>query len=87
MRGIWVDEIAEEHASGGDASVPLYLTLPGARGGDIAALVERGILELADNGAIKEPERLSVVAIENSPLAVVELQKRIPRPKDRRAAS
>ncbi len=78
IRELWVHEARRlEHKwSPGDA--PLYLTLPGARGGDIRAMADGGVIELAENGAVVDPEELKFVAVEYAPGAIVELQRRYP---------
>lgn len=52
VRGIWVEEVRRVQDAARPKGVPLYLTLPGAHGGDILALADEGIIELAENGAI-----------------------------------
>jgi len=78
VRGIWLAEVEERDSAEVSGSVPLYLTLPGARGGDIAAMIDRGLVPLEENGAISDPEQMRIVAVEQSPSAVVELQGRFP---------
>lgn len=78
VRQLWVQEITRVDGTSNPGDVPLYLTTPGALGKDIALLVEEGILELEENEAVKEPEKLRLVAIENSLIARVELRKQFP---------
>jgi hypothetical protein len=78
VRNLWIEEVARVDKTPDPGGVPLYLTTPGALGKDIALLVKNGILELEENEAVKEPEKLRLVAIENSPLANVELRKKFP---------
>ena len=78
VRKLWVEEVARVDATSSPADVPLYLTMPGAAGKDIALLVENGILELEENEAVKDPEEIRIVAIESSPLASVTLNRRFP---------
>lgn len=78
VRQLWVEEVARVDGTPDPGDVPLYLTTPGALGKDIALLIEHGILELEENEAVKEPEKLRLVAIENSLIARVELRKRFP---------
>ncbi len=78
VRKIWVEEVEEHHGNAPPEPVPLYLTLPGARGGDIAALIEHDLITLTETGAIADAESMRVVAVEGSPDAVVELQGRYP---------
>ena len=76
MRGLWVEEV--QRLAGGDTDVPLYLTMPGARGGDIQALIDAGIIDLTETNAVADPEKTRLVAVENSPQAIVELQRHFP---------
>jgi len=78
VRELWIDEVELQDQSPPDTRVPLYLTLPGARGGDIEALIDRGVLRRTGTPAIEEPEALKVVAIEHSPTAIIALQTRYP---------
>jgi hypothetical protein len=78
VRKLWVEEIARVNGTPDPGGVPLYLTTPGALGMDIALLVENGILELEENEAVKEPEKLRLVAIESSLLANAKLRKKFP---------
>lgn len=78
VRGLWVNEVRIADGSEPPQSVPLYFTLPGAAGADIQALVDAGLIKLTETGAIADAERLRVVAVEHSPMAVVELQRRFP---------
>lgn len=78
VRDIWMEEVGRRDDADVPPSVPLYLTLPGASGGDIAAMIAEGLVPLEENGAIADPEQLRIVAVEQSPAAVVELQGRFP---------
>lgn len=78
VRELWMDEVQRHEGEQLPDDVPLYLTLPGARGGDIEALIDRGVLRLTETGAIEDPEAMKVVAIEHSPSAVIALQRRYP---------
>jgi hypothetical protein len=78
VRQLWMEEIARVDGTPDPGDVPLYLTTPGALGKDISLLVEHGILELEENEAVKEPEKLRFVAIENSLIARIELRKQFP---------
>jgi len=73
---LWVDEV--RRVADTESDVPLYLTMPGARGGDIQALIDAGIIDLTETNAVAEPGKLRLVAVENSPQAIVELQKLFP---------
>jgi len=78
IREIWLKEVEERDSAKPPVPVPLYFTLPGARGGDVAAMVERGLVPVEETGAISDPEQMRIVAVEQSPGAVVELQGRFP---------
>lgn len=78
VREIWVGEVEEHHEAPPPEPVPLYLTLPGAAGRDIAVLIERKLLTLTETGAIADAESMRVVAVEGSPVAAIELQTRYP---------
>ncbi len=79
VRGLWVDEVRRADGLPGSGEAPLYLTLPGAHGGDIDELIRAGVVTLAKNEAsIQNPEELRLVALENSPIAYVELRRRYP---------
>lgn len=78
VRALWVEEVSRADAVTPGESVPLYVTLPGARGGDIQALIDGGLLVLAETSAVKDIRSMRVVAIERSPDAVVALGKRFP---------
>jgi hypothetical protein len=76
VRGLWVDEV--QRVADGEHDVPLYLTMPGARGGDIQALIDAGVIDRTETTAIADPGRIRLVAVESSPQAVVELQSHFP---------
>lgn len=76
VRELWLDIVHEERGYSGTA--PLYLTMPGAAGREIELLVERGILQQLDTGAIDDADAMRVVAVESSLNAMAELKKRFP---------
>jgi len=79
VRGLWVDEVRRADQMFSGEGGPLYLTLPGAQGGDIHELIEAGVVSLAQNEAsIENPEDIRLVALENSPVAYVALRQRFP---------
>lgn len=78
VRTLWVDEVRAANGSTPPEDVPLYVTLPGAAGRDIQALVDAGLIRVTETGAIAEEDGLRVVAVEHSPGAVIELQRRFP---------
>lgn len=78
VRQLWVEEArcyAEEFP---DDAHPLYLTLPGGLGLDVKALVDEGLLELTETGAISEAHQFRVVGVEHNGLAVARLNRRFP---------
>lgn len=79
VRSLWVDEVRRADGLPGGPNGPLYMTLPGAIGGDIRELIEAGVVTLAKNEAsIMNPEEIRLVALENSPTAYVTLRRRFP---------
>lgn len=78
VRKLWVEEVELADGSEPPEPVPLYLTMPGSQGGDIQALVDEGVIGLTETGAIADAELRRLVAVEHSPSAVVELQRRFP---------
>jgi hypothetical protein len=78
VRALWVEEVRHAKAIAVDDTVPRYLTLPGALGLDIAVLVEAGLVEVTPTGALANPRRMELIAVERSAEAVIELQRRWP---------
>jgi hypothetical protein len=78
VRSLWVDEVRRADGAGASTDVPLYLTLPGEGAGDISALIKAGIVDIEETEAISNPEEIRLVALENSPMAYVTLQRRFP---------
>jgi hypothetical protein len=78
VRRLWVHEARLADCSEPPEPVPLYLTLPGAAGRDIQALVDAGLINLTETGAIADAESMRLVAVEHSPMAVVALLRRFP---------
>lgn len=79
VRNLWVDEVRRADGLPGAPSGPLYMTLPGAIGGDIRELIDAGVVTLAENEAsIMNPEEIRLVAVENSPTAYVKLRRQFP---------
>lgn len=64
-RDLWLDVIRRRAPTRHD-NVPLYVTLAGAEGFDIALLVEEGIIELTENGAIADASKSVAIAIESN---------------------
>jgi hypothetical protein len=85
IRSLWlaaVKEVAKEHP---ETDVPWYLTLSGAEARDIQLLIDEGLLGLTEVRSIQEKDQHKVVAVENSNQAILELQKRLPGLKIKRA--
>lgn len=78
IRRLWLETLVEFDEAYTDDSVPLYLTLSGAEGKDIALLAEHNLLRLTETGAVASEHRHRVVAIEHDSQAVIELQRRFP---------
>ena len=74
MRALWLSEI-QRHALQ-DNGFPLYMTLPGAEGIDIAMLAEAGLVQLTESGAIAENHKERIIAVERSLPAVLSLQQK-----------
>ncbi len=72
VRKRWVDEVKKYPEANG----PVYLTLPGAEGKDIDLLIEEGVIQLTDTGAIAEADIRKVVAVESNSEAVLSLQRK-----------
>jgi len=78
VRQLWADEIIRVENAGYDNQFPLYLTLPGASGGELNYFLEQGILRRTESGAIDEDDLHKIVAVESSKKAQVELLNRFP---------
>ena len=77
VRRLWLEELKEIADNYNDAEeIPLYLTLSGAEGYDIRLLVDEGLLELTETGAISAKHKHRVVAVESNILAISQLQKK-----------
>jgi hypothetical protein len=77
MRKMWVELVLEEVPTADD-EVPLYLTLSGAEGLDVAALVAAGVIEVTETGAIAEKSAGLIVAVESSSKAEVAIKTKFP---------
>lgn len=80
VRELWVSKVEAHHEkSVAQASQErLYLTLCGADGRDIDALIKRGILSRTETGSLTPQSAARVAAIENSGLAVTKLLAKFP---------
>lgn len=75
MRQLWVDAVGA--ARGDETGPPLYLTLPGAKGLDIQRLIDAGLVQLAENGALASDDIWKVVAVERNNAAYLELKRQL----------
>lgn len=76
LRQLWTELVRKiEHSAVPPA---LYLTLPGSEGRDILHLVDHGIIHLTEVGAISDDDKDKLLAVEASPNAVLDLQRRFP---------
>lgn len=78
VRQLWLTEVRAAAQRYVDDDVPLYITLGGAAGNDIKMLLDDGLVELTETGAIAEKDYKRVVAVESSNSAILELQSRYP---------
>jgi hypothetical protein len=80
MRSLWADEYARVRTTRRDGGFvrPLLLAMPGFEAGDIQALIDRGLVELAENDAIAEADAMRIAAIESDLAAVASLKDRFP---------
>jgi hypothetical protein len=82
IRTLWANEVAA--ATGGSyladdlTREPWYLTLPGAYGHDIEALMDAGLVGRTENNGIPTEDEWKVVAVEKHLPAVGDLLNRIP---------
>ena len=78
VRTLWLEKLRSYKAKYPNDTVPLYLTLSGAKGHDIQLLIQEGLIRLTEVGAIVTQDQGIAVAIESNSNAVLELQRRIP---------
>lgn len=76
IRRQWLSLLKELQISSDE--FPTYLTLSGAEGRDIQLLIEAGLIATTETGAIAPVSENYCVAVENSAMAVLELQRRFP---------
>jgi hypothetical protein len=79
MRQLWVDAVgvADNLAGPHKTDPPLYLTLPGAHGLDVQRLIDAGLVQVAENGAIAPQDVWKVVAVERNNKASLVLKERL----------
>jgi hypothetical protein len=78
VRRLWTDLVTEVEGQGGSVPPPLYLTLSGASGKDIEVLVERGLVQRTETGAIDPQHQHKFIAVESNSNAVLTLQRKFP---------
>lgn len=78
VRGWWLEQARSHATKARDLGVPLYLTLPGAHGHDIQALIDGGLVRTNDSGGILDDDSELIVAFEKNMMAYGELKKRFP---------
>ena len=78
MRRFWLEEArAYSERYPGDTQ-PLFLTLPGPAAYDVRLLIDQGLLDLTESGAVAEDQQFRVVCIERDGMAVAELNRQFP---------
>ena len=77
VRQLWVKEVQMRKPLT-PSDIPFYLTLPGAQGFDIQALIDAGLIDITENNAIGDIDNRRVIAVEKDSLSVLELQRKFP---------
>jgi len=77
VRALWVERVATA-AQEPPTDAPLYLTLPGAAGHDIQALIDADLLHQTETGALASGDVDKVVAVEFDHASIASLQTRFP---------
>lgn len=75
VRAFWIEAVAR---AGHDGPEPTYMTLCGSAGPEIQLLIDAGVINTTETGAVSAEDGARVIAVESSPDAVLELQKRFP---------
>jgi hypothetical protein len=81
MRDLWADVYERwsiEQPSEGPRAHPRFLTMPGARAGDIRRLIDRGLVAVTENGAIAPDDLESIAAVEVDLTAYAALANQFP---------
>lgn len=76
MRDLWMDTLEGYHRNFPDGL--LYVTLPGAEGREFDLLTEKQIIVRTEIGGIAAESMGRIAAVENSPMAVANLQANFP---------
>jgi hypothetical protein len=77
VRMMWGKQV-EKAADGWSGGEALYLTLAGANGYDIRHLVDIGLIETTETGAVADSEAQKVIAVERGVNAYTQLRERFP---------
>lgn len=85
IRTLWLSVIREVAAQYPETEVPWYLTLSGAEARDVQLLIDEGLIALTEVHSIREKDQHKVVAVENNNQAILELQKKLPGLKIKKA--
>jgi hypothetical protein len=78
MRGFWLEEVMAYSEQYPKDTHPLFLTLPGPAAHDVRLLINNGMLELTESGAIADDHQFRVVCIERNGMAVAKLNREFP---------
>ena len=78
MRRFWLEEARAYSEQYPEDRHPLFLTLPGPAAYDIRLLIDQGLLELTESGAVAEDQQFRIVCIERDGMAVAELNRQFP---------
>lgn len=78
MRGFWLEEAKAYSQQYPEDTHPLFLTLPGPAAHDVRLLIDQGLLELTESGAVAEDQQFRVVCIERDGMAIAELSRQFP---------
>ena len=78
LRGFWLEEAKAYSDRYPEDPRPLFLTLPGPAAYDVRLLIDQGLLELTESGAIVRDHHFRVVCIERDGMAVAKLHQQFP---------
>ena len=83
MRKLWAQLV--RRVAGFSVPPAFYLTLPGANGLDIKELIDQGLITATEVGGIHGSDQDKLLAVEASPAAVLQLQRRFRKCYERHA--
>lgn len=78
VRGWWVEQVRQRKPGAVSNGVPAYLTLPGAEGLDLQALLDAGVIARTEAGQIDTSDAGLLVAFESDLQAVAAVKKKFP---------